>query len=139
MNVGVFLAYNICYSFYHHKLTFCIIFRSSWKLSYVSDVSNDINLHETSTIHNEVHSTHYSKSQIFVQNSILTKPQHFHEFFIQFFFGQFFSWNQSCQQLKSPKPQHFHEFFTQKIDNFHGKSKLNFWTKNEYFEQCDAY
>ena len=28
------------------------------------------------------------------------------------FFWQFFSWNQSCQQLKSPKPQHFHEFFT---------------------------
>ena len=26
---------------------------------------------------------------------------------------QLFSWNQSCQQLKSPKPQHFHEFFTQ--------------------------
>ena len=29
------------------------------------------------------------------------------------FFWLFFSWNQSCQQLKSPKPQHFHEFFTQ--------------------------
>ena len=52
------------------------------------------------------------------------------------FFWQFFSWNQSCQQLKSQKPQHFHEFFTQKVDNFHGKSKLNFWTKNEDFEQC---
>ena len=35
------------------------------------------------------------------------------------------------------KPQHFHEFFTPKIDNFHGKSKLNFWTKNEDFEQCE--
>ena len=45
-----------------------------------------------------------------------------------------FSWNQSCQLLKSSKPQHFHEFFTQKIDNFLGKSKLNFWTKNEDFE-----
>ena len=31
-----------------------------------------------------------------------------------FFFWQFFSWNQSCQQLKSPKPQHFHQFFTPK-------------------------
>ena len=29
------------------------------------------------------------------------------------FFWQFFSWIQSCQQLKSPKPQHFHEFFIQ--------------------------
>ena len=30
------------------------------------------------------------------------------------FFWQFFSWNQSCQQLKSPKQQHFREFFTPK-------------------------
>ena len=53
------------------------------------------------------------------------------------FFSQFFSWNQSCQQLKSPIPQQFREFFTpKKIDNFLGKSKLNFWTKNEDFEQC---
>ena len=39
-----------------------------------------------------------------------------HNIFTSFspnFFWQFFSWNQSCQQLKSPKPQHFHEFFTQ--------------------------
>ena len=38
-----------------------------------------------------------------------------------------------------PKPQHFHEFFTQKINNFLGKSKLNFWTKNEDFEQCATF
>ena len=66
--------------------------------------------------------SHYSKSQIFVQ----TFSRVFHP---TFFFWQCFSWNQSRQQLKSPKPQHFHEFFTQKIDNFLGKSKLNFWTK----------
>ena len=47
------------------------------------------------------------------KNFILTKPQHFHKFFTPIFFSQFFSWNQSCQQLKSPKSQHFHEFFTQ--------------------------
>ena len=29
-------------------------------------------------------------------------------------FWQFFSWNQSCQQLKCRKPRHFHEFFNQK-------------------------
>ena len=63
-------------------------------------------------------------------------PNIFTSFSPNFFFWQFFSWNQSCQQLKSPKPQHFHEFLTQKIDNFLGKSKLNFWTKNEDFEQC---
>ena len=49
---------------------------------------------------------------------------------------KFLSSNQSCQQLKCLKPQHFHEFFIQKIDNFLGRSKLNFWTKNEDFEQC---
>ena len=38
-----------------------------------------------------------------------------------------FSWNQSCQQLKSPQPQKFHAFSTPKIDNFLRKSKLNFW------------
>ena len=27
-------------------------------------------------------------------------------------------------------------FLPKKIDNFLGKSKLNFWTKNEDFEQC---
>ena len=27
-------------------------------------------------------------------------------------------------------------FHLKKIDNFLGKSKLNFWTKNEDFEQC---
>ena len=28
-------------------------------------------------------------------------------------------------------------FSPRKIDNFLGKSKLNFWTKNEDFEQCE--
>ena len=54
------------------------------------------------------------KVKFLSKNSILTKPQHFHEFFSQIFFWQFFSWNQSCQQLKSTKPQRFHEFFTPK-------------------------
>ena len=57
--------------------------------------------------------------------------------FTKIFFGNFFSWNQSCQQLKSPKPQHFHEFFTpQKSTIFLGNQRLNFWTKKEDFEQC---
>ena len=80
---------------------------------------------------------------------------------------QFFSGNLSCQHLKSANLQHFHEFFTQIFfDIFLVKSKLptakksktaafsrvvthnnstiflrksllNFWTKNEDFEQCD--
>ena len=81
--------------------------------------------------------TRYSKSQIFVQKFNFDKTPTFSRVFHPNFFWQFFSWNQSCQQLKCPKPQLFHEFFTQKIDNFLGKTKLNFWTKNEDFEQCD--
>ena len=75
-------------------------------------------------------------------NLDLTVSLQFHEFFlviatqfeksnfcpkIQFsrvfqpkFFWEFFSWNQSCQQLNSLEPPHFQEFFTQKIDNFSG-------------------
>ena len=84
-----------------------------------------------------LHMTHYSKSQIFVQKFNFDKTPTFSRVFNANFFWQFFSWNQSCQQLKCPKPQHFHEFFTQKIiDNFLGNSKLNFCTKNEDFEQC---
>ena len=77
------------------------------------------------------------KVKFLSKNSILTKKPTFSRVFHPNFFWQFFSWNQSCHQLRSLKPQHFHEFFTPiKIDNFLGKSKLNFWTKNEDFEQC---
>ena len=64
-----------------------------------------------------------------------------HNIFTSFspkFFWQFFSWNQSCQQLKSPKPQHFHEFFTQKIDNF--LIKVEFLDKKLRFRTvCDKF
>ena len=96
-----------------------------------------------------------SKSKIFVQKFNFDKIL------------QFFSGNQSSQQLKSANLQHFHEFFnpnfltiflvesklstakksktaafsrvfTQSNSTiFLGKSKLNFWTKNEDFGQCD--
>ena len=48
--------------------------------------------------------THYSKSRIFVQKINFTKPPTFSRVFPQTYFWQFFSWNRSCQQLKSPKP-----------------------------------
>ena len=62
----------------------------------------------------------------------MTKPQHFTSFSPKIFW-QFFSWNQSCQQLKSSKPQHFHYFFTQKIDDFLGKPKVEFLDKRLRF------
>ena len=51
--------------------------------------------------------THYSKSQIFVQKFNFDKT-----------------------------PTISRVFHPKKVDNFLGKSKLNFWTKNEDFEQC---
>ena len=47
--------------------------------------------------------------------------------FLPNFFWHFFSWNQSCQQLKSPKPQHFHEFFTPKNWQFSWEIKVDFF------------
>ena len=73
------------------------------------------------------------KVKFLSENSILTRPQHFHEFFHPNYFWQFFSWNQSCQQLKSPKPQHFHEFFTQKNRQFSWEIKVEFLDKKWRF------
>ena len=81
------------------------------------------------------------KVKFLSKNSIVTKPQHFHEFFTQIFFWQFFSWNQSCQeQQKSPKPQHFHEFFTQKNRQFSREIKVEFLDKKWRFRTvCNSY
>ena len=64
--------------------------------------------------------THFLKSHIFTNFS----PK---------FFWQFFSWNQSCQQLKSPKPQQFHEFFTPKNRQFSREIKVEFLDKKWRF------
>ena len=72
-------------------------------------------------------STHCSKSSFFVQKFNFDKTPTFSPNF----FCQFFSWNQSCQQLKSPKPQHFHEF--QKIRQFFWEIKVEFLDKKWRF------
>ena len=99
------------------------------------------NTHATHTPQTRhTHDPHHTilKVNFLSKNSILTNPNIFTSFSPNFFFLQFFSLTQRCQKLKSPKPKHFHEFFSpQKIDNFLGKSKLNFWTKNQDFEQCN--
>ena len=90
--------------------------------------------------HLKVSFSHYSKSQIFVQKFKFDKaplPQHFHEFFTQIFFLTIFLVKSKLSTAKKSKTTSFHKFFTKnKIDNFLGKSKLNFWTKKEDFEQC---
>ena len=79
--------------------------------------------------------SHYTKNQIFVQKLNFDKTPTFSRVFHPKFFWQFFSWNQSCQQLKSPKPQHFHEFFTQKKKNrqFSREIKVEFLDKTWRF------
>ena len=52
--------------------------------------------------------SHYSKSQILTKNSILTKPQHFNEFFAQFFLLIL------LVKSKLSTTKNFHEFFTPK-------------------------
>ena len=78
-------------------------------------------------------STHCSKSQIFVQKLNFDKTPTFSRVFHPIFFLQFFSWNQSFQQLKSPKPQHFHEFFTPKNRQFPREIKVEFLDKKWRF------
>ena len=46
------------------------------------------------------------------------KSPRFSRVFHPNFFWQFFSWNQSCQQLKSQKLQYFHEFWPKTIRQF---------------------
>merc|ERR1712004_154114 len=71
------------------------------------------------------------------KNSILTKPQHFHEFFTQIFLTIFLVKAKLSTAKKSKTTTFSRVFHPKKIDNFLGKSKLNFWTKNEDFEQCE--
>ena len=57
------------------------------------------------------------KVKFLTKYSIWQSPT-FIRVFHQIIFWQFFSWNQSCQQLKSPKPMHFHEFLLKTIRQF---------------------
>ena len=74
------------------------------------------------------------KVKCLAKYSILTKPQHFHEFFP---FLTIFLVKSKLSTAKKSKTSTFSRVFhRKKIDTFLGKSKLNFWTKNEDFEQC---
>ena len=81
--------------------------------------------------------THYSKSQIFVQKFNFDKAptfaRDFHPIFLTIFLVK-----SKLSTAKKSKTTAFSRVFHPKIDNFLGKSKLNFWTKNEDFEQCES-
>ena len=76
------------------------------------------------------------KVKFLSKNSILTKPQHFHEFSTPNFFVTTFLVKSKLSTAKKSKTAAFSRVFHPKIENFLGKSQLNFWTKNEDFEQC---
>ena len=75
--------------------------------------------------------SHYSKSQIFVQKINFDKT------FSRVFLSKIFLVKSKLSTAKKSKTTTFSRVFhPKKIDNFLGKSKSNFWTKNEDFEQC---
>ena len=77
--------------------------------------------------------TLFEKSNFCPKNSSLTKPQHFSPKFLL----TIFLVKSKLSTAKKSKTTIFSRVFhpRKKIDNFLGKSKLNFWTKNEDFEQ----
>ena len=88
---------------------------------------------------NAVLLTLFEKSNFLSKNSILTKPPTFWRVFHPNFFLTIFVFlvKSKLSTAKKPKTTTFSRaFHPKKIDNFLGKSKLNFWTKNEDFEQC---
>ena len=77
--------------------------------------------------------TLFKKSNFCPKIQFWQNPNILTSFSPNFFFWQFFWWNQSCQQLKSPKSQHFHEFFTQKNRQFSPEIKVEFLDKKWRF------
>ena len=81
--------------------------------------------------------THYSKSQIFCPKiQFWQNPNIFTSFSPKFFLTIFLVKSKLSTAKKSKTTTFSRVFHPQKIENFLGKSKLNFWTKNEDFEQC---
>ena len=78
------------------------------------------------------------KVKFLSKNSILTKSQHFYEFFTQHLLTIFLVKSKLSTAKKCKTTTFSRVFHPKKIDNFLGKSKLNFWTKNDDFEQCEG-
>ena len=97
------------------------------KLNFWTKWRSGTDWHKKENIYWELFSLYVTTpfSIIFLLKSKLQTSKFITNFSLQFFFWQLFSWNQSCQQLKSPKLQHFHEFFPVKNSIiFFVKSKL---------------
>ena len=77
------------------------------------------------------------KVKFLCKNSILTKPQHFHEFFTQSFFLTIFLVTSKLSTAKKPKTTTFSRVFQPKKNRqFSREIKVEFLDRNEDFEQC---
>ena len=76
-------------------------------------------------------------TNLFLLNCWALAKFHFHEFFTQFIFDNFLVKSKLSTAKKSKTTTFSRVFHPKKIDNLTKISKLNFWTKNEDFEQCD--
>ena len=87
---------------------------------------------------NLVGEAHYSKSHFFVQKFNFDQTPNIFKSFSPKFILTIFRVKSKLPTAKKPKTTTFSRVFPpKKNDNFLGKSKLNFWTKNEDFEQCE--
>ena len=82
----------------------------------------------------------FEKSNFCPKIQFWQNPNIFTSFLPNFFFLTIFLVKSKLSTAKKSKTTTFSRVFhPKKIDNFLGKSKLNFWTKNEDFEQCDQF
>ena len=81
-------------------------------------------------------STIFEKSNFCQKIQFLQNPNNFTSFSSKFFFFFFLVKSKLSTAKKSKTTTFSRVFHPSKIDNFLGKSKLIFWTKNEDFEQC---
>ena len=77
-----------------------------------------------------------AKVKFLSKNPILTTPNIFTSFSPNFVLTIFLVKSKLSTAKKSKTHNTFTSFSPQKVDNFLGKSKLNFWTRNKDFEEC---
>ena len=102
-----------------------------------SESSSYVGFNLLSAVVLNMHCTaHYSKSQILSKNSILIKSTTFSRVFHPKIFFTIFLVKSKLSTAKKSKTTTFSRVIhPKKIDNILGKLQLNFWTKNEDFEQ----
>ena len=121
-------------------MNFCRLWLQStilWHIALIQIMKHEIYTSSLS-LKSRIHIIHtFRESQIFVQKFNFDKTPTFSRVFHPNFFLTIFLVKSKLSTAKKSKTTTFSRVFhPQKIDNFLGKSKLNFWTKNEDFVQC---